>query len=221
MVGVLVLKHTCWDTSWSSGGSLTRRCAALVLKVVLIFLFPSLGSPVSDCGEPGLTSCSHSATVCLLPALQGFCHSHPSLWDLYFVVILQETLRWEDRKDGEWGERGKRGEQGELGERRAGHACTACKAWNQNWDGEDRKGERGRWLVWAGIARQARDQAAMLRPLHSLQNVHETLTFPHLVSKALSSPVRYFTEITRLGSPASITLLKEVGAEWPKPHVAK
>lgn len=47
------------------------------------------------------------------------------------------------------------------------------------------------------------------------------LTFLHLVAKALSSPVRYFTDITRLGSPASITLLKEVGTEVPKPHVAE
>lgn len=108
---------------------LTMRCAALVLKVVAIFLSPSLGISFSDCGKPGLDSCSHLPTVCLLPALQGFCRSHLSLWDPYSVVTIQETLCWEERK--------------ERRAVRAGNACAACKAWNQNWGGEDRKGERG------------------------------------------------------------------------------
>lgn len=42
------------------------------------------------------------------------------------------------------------------------------------WGRQERR-ERERWLVWAGIARQAQDLAAVLRPLHSLQNLHETL----------------------------------------------
>lgn len=152
MARVLVLKHTYWDTCWSSGGSLTRRCAALVLKVVVIFLFPSLGSPVSDCGEPGLTSCSHSATVCLLPALQGFCHSHPSLWDLYFVVILQETLRWEDRKDGERGERGEPGERGRL----AQHARPGTRT-GMGKTGKEREGDG-----WCGRGLPGRPETRLL-----------------------------------------------------------